>query len=145
MINTPRTRGGPGGRDQTLAIKRRKTVENQLFFSLKNKIYTHKKYFFCIYFLGLPKYLVVNYFAHGRFPEVGQKQKKREKKKKRKKETERRLKNEEKMHKKYKKNLLWGVRRQVLTIVIIDFQSLLLFFSSFFLLLTHFRESPIAK
>ena len=30
--NTPGTRGGPGGRDQTLAVKRRKTPEDQLFF-----------------------------------------------------------------------------------------------------------------
>ena len=36
----------------------------------------------------MPKYWVKNYFAHGRFPEVGQKQK-TEKKKKKKKERER--------------------------------------------------------
>ena len=29
--NTPGTRGGPGSRDQTLAVMRRKTPENQLF------------------------------------------------------------------------------------------------------------------
>ena len=29
--NTPWTAGGPGGRDQTLAIKSWKTLENQLF------------------------------------------------------------------------------------------------------------------
>ena len=32
MKNTPGTAGGPGGRDQTLAVKRRKTPENQFFF-----------------------------------------------------------------------------------------------------------------
>ena len=34
----------------------------------------------------MPKYWVKNYFAHGRFPEVGQKQKTEKKKKERKKE-----------------------------------------------------------
>ena len=34
----------------------------------------------------MPKYWVKNYFAHGRFPEVGQKQKTEKKKKKKKKE-----------------------------------------------------------
>ena len=34
----------------------------------------------------MPKYWVKNYFAHGRFPEVGQKQKTEEKKEERKKE-----------------------------------------------------------
>ena len=38
----------------------------------------------------MPKYWVKNYFAHGSFPEVGQKQK-TEKKKKKKKEKERKL------------------------------------------------------
>ena len=37
----------------------------------------------------MPKYWVKNYFAHGRFPEVGQKQKTEEKKEERKKERER--------------------------------------------------------
>ena len=36
--------------------------------------------FFCIYLLVMPKYWVKNYFAHGRFPEVGQKQKTEKKK-----------------------------------------------------------------
>ena len=34
----------------------------------------------------MPKYWVKNYFAHGRFPEVGQKQKTEEKRKERKRE-----------------------------------------------------------
>ena len=51
-INTPGTAGGPGGRDQTLAVKRRK------------------------------KYWGKQIFTHGIFPEVGQKQKtEREKRK----------------------------------------------------------------
>ena len=32
-------------------------------------------FFFCIYLLVMPKYWVKNYFAHGSFPKVGQKQK----------------------------------------------------------------------
>ena len=66
-----------GSRDRTLDIKSRKTDEKNAFFSLKNKIYTI--FFFCIYLLVMPKYWVKNYFAHGRFPEVGQKQKTEEK------------------------------------------------------------------
>ena len=50
-------------------------------FTQKNKIYPN--FFFCIYLLVMPKYWVKNYFAHGRFPEVGQKQKTEEKKKRR--------------------------------------------------------------
>ena len=41
-----------------------------------------------LYLLVMPKYWVKNYFAHGRFPEVDQKQK-TEKKKKREREKER--------------------------------------------------------
>ena len=37
----------------------------------------------------MPKYWVKNYFAHGRFPEVGQKQKTEKKKKKKEREKER--------------------------------------------------------
>ena len=74
--NTPGTAGGPGGHDRTLAVKSRKNGRN--FF------------FFCMYLLVMPKYWGKNYFAHGRFPEVGQKQK-TEKKKERKKEKERKL------------------------------------------------------
>ena len=51
--NTPGTRGGPGGRDGTLAVKRRKNTK--ISFVLVN-------------FLFMPKYW-------GSFPEVGQKQK----------------------------------------------------------------------
>ena len=51
-MNTPGTAGGPGGRDRTLAV----------------------------YLLVMPKYWGGNYFAHGRFPEVGQKQKTERKK-----------------------------------------------------------------
>ena len=40
---------------------------------------------FCIYLLVIPKYWGGNYFAHGNFPEVGQKQKTEKKKEIRKK------------------------------------------------------------
>ena len=66
--NTPGTAGGPGGRDRTLAVKRRKNSQKSVFFRKKIKI-------------TLKKYWVKNYFTHGRFHEVGQKQKtEREKK-----------------------------------------------------------------
>ena len=50
-----------------------------------NKETEKRDIFFCIYLLVMPKYWGGNYFAHGRFPEVGQKQKtekKREKERK---------------------------------------------------------------
>ena len=72
--NTPGTAGGPGGRDRTLAVKSRKPSEKSPFFLKKIK-FTQKKYLVCIYLLVMPKYWGGNYFAHGRFPEVGQKQK----------------------------------------------------------------------
>ena len=65
--------------------KQKKRPKNHLFFFLKKNL-PQKNIFFCIYLLVMPKYWVKNYFAHGRFPEVGQKQKTEEKKKKRKKE-----------------------------------------------------------
>merc|ERR1711892_509423 len=77
--NTPGTAGGPGGRDRTLAVKSRKNIRKITFFLKKIK-FTQKKYFFCIYLLVMPKYWGRNYFAHGRFPEVVQKQKTEEKK-----------------------------------------------------------------
>ena len=55
VINTPGTAGGPGGRDRTLDIKSRKNVRKITFFSLKNKIYPKKIFFFCIYLLVMPK------------------------------------------------------------------------------------------
>ena len=66
--NTPGTAGGPGGRDQTLVVKRRKTSKKSPFFLKKIK-------FTPIYLLVMPQYWVKNYSAHGSFPEVGQKQK----------------------------------------------------------------------
>ena len=39
MLNTPGTASGPGGRDRTLAVKRRKKRPKIRFFSLKNKNY----------------------------------------------------------------------------------------------------------
>ena len=41
-----------------------------------------KIFFSCTYLLVMPKYWVKNYFAHGRFPEVGQKQKTEERERK---------------------------------------------------------------
>ena len=74
-MNTPGTAGGPGGRDRTLAVKSRKTSEKSPFFREKIKFTPKKYFFFCIYLLVMPKYWVNNYFAHGSFPEAGQKQK----------------------------------------------------------------------
>ena len=70
---TPGTAGGPGGRDQ--AVKS--------FFVKKYKL--PKKIFVCIYLLVMPKYWGKQIFTHGRFPEVGQKQKTEKKRKKEKK------------------------------------------------------------
>merc|ERR1739838_743110 len=84
--NTPVTAGGPGGRDRTLAVAKNRA--KMTFFSGGEKNYPKKIFFFCIYLLVMPKYWVKNYFAHGRFPEVGQKQK-TEKKKKKEREKER--------------------------------------------------------
>ena len=64
----PGTVGGPVGRDQTLAVKSRKIK------------FTPPQKNVCIYLLVMPKYWGRNYFAHGRFPEVGQKQKTEKKK-----------------------------------------------------------------
>ena len=80
--NTPGTAGGPGGRDRTLAVKSGKTSEKSPLFLKKIK-FTPKNIFFCIYLLVMPKYWVKNYFAHGSFPEVGQKQKTERKKRRR--------------------------------------------------------------
>ena len=71
--NTPGTAGGPGGRDQTLAVKSRKIAKISVFFCKKIEI-TLKN---C-----MPKYWGKQIFAHRRFPEVGQKQKTDEKKEK---------------------------------------------------------------
>ena len=58
--------------------KQKKRPKNHLFFLKKIK-FTPPNFFFCIYLLVMPKYWVKNYFAHGRFPKVGQKQKTEEK------------------------------------------------------------------
>ena len=55
-----------------------KWPKKHLFFFKKLNL-PPKNIFFCIYLLVMPKYWVKNYFAHGRFPEVGQKQKTEEK------------------------------------------------------------------
>ena len=77
--NTPGTAGGPGGRAQGLAVKSWKDARKSVFF-LRKKIKI-SKFFFCIYLLVIPKYWVNNYFTHGRFPELGQKQKTEKKRK----------------------------------------------------------------
>ena len=48
--NTPGTAGGPGGRDPTLAVKSRKNFRKFTFFSLKNKMYPKKIFFFAYIF-----------------------------------------------------------------------------------------------
>ena len=70
--NTPGTAGGPGGREQTLAVKSRKTLENLLFLVQKLKL-PKTIFFFCIYLLVMPKYWGKPIFTHGSFPKVGQK------------------------------------------------------------------------
>ena len=52
-VNTPGTADGPGGRDQTLAVKSRKTAENSFFFRKKKKI--TPPIFFGIYLLVMPR------------------------------------------------------------------------------------------
>ena len=64
-FNTPGTRGGPGGRDPTLAAKRRKNAGKSVFF--------HKK--------KLKKKKIA--YIYWSFPEVGQKQKTEKKKERR--------------------------------------------------------------
>ena len=84
--NTPGTAGGPGGRDRTLAVKSKKNRSKITFFFRGKKNYPKNIFFFCIYLLDMPKYWGKQIFAHGRFPEVGQKQKtERERKKEEKK------------------------------------------------------------
>ena len=54
QLYNPGTRGGPGGRDRMLAVKSLKIARKSVF---------------------LRKYWGKQIFAHGRFPEVGEKQK----------------------------------------------------------------------
>ena len=63
--NTPGTRGGPGGRDRTLAVKSRKTPKNQLFCCKKIKITINFK---CICLLVMPKYWGKKFSASGVSP-----------------------------------------------------------------------------
>ena len=58
---TPGTGGGPGGRDQTLAVKSRKKSGKSAFFRKKSQNYN----FFCIYLLVMPKYWGKQNFTHG--------------------------------------------------------------------------------
>ena len=59
--NTPRTAGGPGGRDRTLAVKSQKIARKSVFFFVKNKNYHF--YFFGIYLL-LCQNIGGNKFSH---------------------------------------------------------------------------------
>ena len=87
------TRGGVAMRSRPLLLP---SFSLSFSFFLRLLLLTHfgespvrkQIFFFCIYLLVMPKYWVKNYFAHGRFPEVGQKQK-TEKKKKKERKTER--------------------------------------------------------
>ena len=82
---TTGTADGPGGRDQTLAVKTRKLAQKSVCFRKKIKT-TQKIYIFCIYLLVMPKYW------GKQIPRSGSKAKdaeKKEKEKKKKKETER--------------------------------------------------------
>ena len=80
-MNTPGTRGGPGGRDQTLAVKRRKNARKSVFFLVKIKNYLK------IYFLHISpsnaKILGETNFHTWEFPRSGSKAKDGEKKKER--------------------------------------------------------------
>ena len=60
-------------------VKRPKIM---FFLRKRNKNY-QKKDFFCIYLLVMPKYCRKQIFAHGRFPEVGKKERTEKEKKKR--------------------------------------------------------------
>ena len=72
--NTLETGGGPGGRDQTLAVKIRKNA--------RKKYKYYPPIFFCIYLLVMPKHWGKQIFSLGSFPEVGQQQKTERKKEK---------------------------------------------------------------
>ena len=76
LVNTPGTSGGPGGRDRTLAMKRRINAPKFFFWC-------------CKYLLVMPNYQGKQIFTHGRFPEVGQKQKTEREKKEKKREKDR--------------------------------------------------------
>ena len=67
--NTPGTRGGPGGRDQTLAVKWRKNARKSALFIQKSKL-SKKNIFFCIYLLVMPKCWRKQIFSLGSFPEA---------------------------------------------------------------------------
>ena len=78
-VNTPGTRGGPGGRDQTLAVKSRKTAEKSVFFRKKIK-FTQKKYFFLHISSSYAKILGEKLFRTWEIPQSGSKAKNGEKK-----------------------------------------------------------------
>ena len=67
--NTPGTAGGPGHE------KKKKQPKITFFLVKEFKLPLKNIIFFCIYLLVRPKYCEKNYFTHGIFPEVGEKQK----------------------------------------------------------------------
>ena len=73
--NTPGTAGGPGGRDRTLAVKSRKNVRKITFFSLKNKIYPQKIFFFLHISSSYTKILGEQLFRTWEIPRNGSKAK----------------------------------------------------------------------
>ena len=60
-------------RDRTLAVP--KNSAKITFFSGGEKNYLKKIFFFYIFLLDMPKYWVKIYLSHGKFSEVGEKQK----------------------------------------------------------------------
>ena len=72
VLNTPGSRGWSRLRDRTLAVAKNRA--KMTFFSGGKKI-TPQIFFCCIYLLVMPKYWGKQIFTHGRFPEVGEKQK----------------------------------------------------------------------
>ena len=65
--NTLGTVGGPGGRDQTLAVKKRKNAKKSFFFRKKSKL-PKKVYFFLHISSSYAKYWGKQIFTHGSFP-----------------------------------------------------------------------------
>ena len=78
--NTPGTAGGPGGRDQTLAVKNIKTSENSPFFLKKIK-FTPKKIFFLHISSSYAKILGEKLFRTWEIPRSGSKAKNGEERK----------------------------------------------------------------
>ena len=70
--NTPGTAGGPGGRDRTLAVKRRINSRKSAYFRKKIKITIFFFFLFCMYLRVMPKYWGKQIFTR-EFPRSGSK------------------------------------------------------------------------